>query len=380
MQAGGDLVPEREAGSIGWNRLFLAAASLAFLAYLVGLKVLEGTGRSRLALVLAVAAAVQLAPLAGPVLLTTDPYTYWDYGRLSAVHGANPYADTPREFSDDPAYERMGSRWYDTTSVYGPGFTLASEGHAVFVGDSHEAAAWLYKALGAAAVLALVLLAVRLGERPAFAAAFVGWNPVLAIHFAGGGHNDALMMAAFVGGLALAASGRRQLAGVAWAFSVSVKWMPLVLLPLRLLADRAAGRRLPYLGLAVGAGVLAGLAFWRYGTAWLEAFGPLADNLRDETRASFPSRLGQLTGMPETAATALFAAGLALVYLWLLAEAWRGRARLGLAAGALLLASTWLVPWYAVWAVPLAAIEEDRAARWLALGLSAYLLPQYVPV
>ena len=49
-----------------------------------------------------------------------------------------------------------------------------------------------------------------------FAAAFVGWNPVIAVHFAGGGHNDALMIA-LVLGAALAVRGRPQLAGAAWA-------------------------------------------------------------------------------------------------------------------------------------------------------------------
>ncbi len=380
IEAGAPLAPRNGEGSIRWSWLFLAAVSLAFLAYLAGLKLLEHAGRARLGLVVAVAAAIQLLPLVGPVVLTTDPYTYWDYGRLSAVHGANPYAEMPSAFPDDPAYVLMGSRWYESTTVYGPGFTLASEGHALVVGESDEAAAWLYKTLAAAAILVLVVLAARLGARPAFAAAFVGWNPVLAIHFAGGGHNDALMMALVVGALALAATGRQQLAGVAWALSVAVKWVPLALLPLQLLADRAAGRRAPYLGLAVGAGAIAAIAFWRYGTDWVTAFGPLADNLRDQTRASIPNRLVQLTGVPEAAAAALLAAAFVVVYLWLLREAWRGRARLALAAGALLLATAWLVPWYAVWAVPLAAIEEDRAARWLAVGLSAYLLPMYVPV
>jgi alpha-1,6-mannosyltransferase len=379
-RAGESLVPEHDAGSIRWNWLFLGAFALAFLAYLAGLWILARAGVSRLGLVLAVATGVQLLPLAGPVLLTTDPYTYWDYGRLTAVHAANPYTDTPSEFPGDPAYPHMGSQWYETTTVYGPGFTLLSEGHAAVSGESDEAAAWLYKALAAVAVLALVALAARLGSHPAFAAAFVGWNPVLAVHFAGGGHNDALMMALFLGGLALAASGRRQLAGVAWVLSIAIKWVTVVFLPLRLLADRAAGHRLPYVGLAGAAGVLAGLAFWRYGSAWLEATGPLADNLQGQSRVSIPNRLSRLTGVPEAVPAALALAAFAGFYLWLLAEAWRGRARLALAAGGMLLTTAWLVPWYAVWAVPLAAVEEDRVARWLALGLSAYLLPTYIPL
>jgi hypothetical protein len=61
-------------------------------------------------------------------------------------------------------------------------------------------------------------------------------------------------------------------------------------------------------------------------------------------------------------------------------EAWRGRARLALATGLLLVATPWLLPWYAVWTVPLAAVEDDRPARLLALALCAYLLRPYVPL
>jgi hypothetical protein len=379
-RAGDPYVPENEPGSIGWAWLFTGAALAAFLAYLAGLWLLERARSSRLAVVLAVAAAVQLLPLAGPVLLSTDVYSYWDYARLSAVHGANPYTDTPSLYPDDPAFPLMGSHWYETPTVYGPGLTLFSEGHAAVAGESAAGAAWFYKALGAGAVLVLAALAARLGRRPAFSAALVGWNPVLAFHFAGGGHNDALMMVFVLGALALAASGRRQLAGAAWALSIAVKWVPLVFVPLRLIADWRNGKRVPYQGFAAAVALVAGVAFWRYGGAWLGAFGPLADNLREVTRRSFPHRLVQITGMPAGVASGLFAAGFAVFYLWLLREAWRGRARLTLAACGLLLATTWLVPWYAVWAVPLAAVEEDRAARWLAVGLSAYLVPMFLPI
>jgi hypothetical protein len=326
------------------------------------------------------ACAIQLLPLAGPVLLSTDVYTYWDYGRIAVVHDGNPYADEPRDFPEDPAFELMGAQWRDTTSVYGPGFTLASEAHAAAVGDSKDAAAWAYKALAALALLALVGLAARLGRRPAYAAAFVGWNPLLALHFAGGGHNDAWMMALVLGALALGASGRRSLAGAAWVLAIAIKWVPLLLLPLRYLEARHAGRRLGHLGFALAAAALVAVATLRYGWEWIGAVGPVADNIVQERAAySIPSRIADL-GVPEGAAAAALAAFFALAYLWLLREAWRGRARLGLTAGLLLLSTSWLLPWYAVWAVPLAAVEEDRAARWLALGLSAYLVRDAVPI
>ena len=277
---------------------------------------------------IALAVAIQVAPLAGPVLLSTDVYTYWDYGRLSAVHGANPYEDEPSTFPDDPAYPRMGAQWRDTTSVYGPGFTLASEAHAVAVGESAgAAAAWVY-ALAAAAMVALSP-GGRLGSRPVFAAAFVGWNPLLALHFAGGGHNDAWMMAFVLAALALAAAGRRQLAGVAWA-SIAVKWLPIVFLPLRALEARATRRRLGHLGFAVAATVVAAFAFARYGMAWVEASGRWPTTCA--TRPATASQTLAQLGLPESVAATL-AVLFAGAYVWLLVEAWRGRARLGLCAG-----------------------------------------------
>lgn len=374
------LVPEHDAADGGWAWVYLVAAAAAFAAYLAGLLVLGRRPGARAGAVLALACAVQLVPLAGPVLLSTDVYTYWDYGRIGAVHDANPYADPPSQFPTDPAFPLMGAQWRDTTSVYGPGFTLASEAHAHAVGDSPDVAAWTYKALAGLAMLALTVLAARLGRRPAYAAAFVGWNPLLALHFAGGGHNDAWMMAFVLAALAAGAAGRRALAGAAWALAVAVKWLPLLFIPLRYLEARRLGKPVNHYAFPGTLALVAVVATLLYGRAWLGAFGPLRDNLVDERAAySIPSRLSGL-GIPEGAAVALLAALFALAYGWLLWEAWRGRARLALTAGLLLVATSWLVPWYAVWAVPLAAVEEDPPARWLALALSAYLLRDAVPL
>jgi hypothetical protein len=85
-------------------------------------------------------------------------------------------------------------------------------------------------------------------------------------------------------------------------------------------------------------------------------------------------------GVPEGAAIALFAVVFALLYVVLAREAWRGRARLGLASVALLACTPYVTPWYLAWVVPLAAVEEDKLARVLALAFTAYLLPQTIPV
>jgi alpha-1,6-mannosyltransferase len=367
------LTPDNERGLTGWSWIYLGLLGAGFAAYAGGAFLLNRRGNASVRVALALAAAVQLVPLTAPVLLSTDVYTYWDYGRIAAVHGGNPYSDVPADYPADPAFPRMGRQWRETTSVYGPAFTLASEGHAVVVGRSPAAAAWLYKALAGGAMVALAWLAARLARRKAFAAAFVGWNPLLAVHFAGGGHNDSWMMALVLGALALALAGHRHLAGTAWVGAIAVKWVAVIFLPLRALEARREGRRVGHLGFALAAAAVTVVALWRYGTAWLGALGPVAHNLEERADHSIPLRVASL-GIPEDAAVALFAALFGVAYLWLLWQAWRGRARLALAAGLLVVATPWLVPWYAVWVVPLAAVEEDRAAQALALALSAYLL------
>jgi Glycosyltransferase family 87 len=377
--AASPLSPDHVGGDRGWSWLYLGALAGSFGLYLGGLAATRSRS-ARLAPVLVVALVIQVTPLAGPVLLSTDAYTYWAYGRLAAVHGENPYDVSPSRFPDDPAYSVMGADWRETTSVYGPGFTLLSEGHAAVVGDSPSAAAWVYRVAATICMLALVALAARLGERKAFAAAFVGWNPLLAVHFAGGGHNDALMMVLVLGALALAASRRPALAGASWAASIAIKWVPLIFLALRAIEARTTGRSVRHLGFAIVAGVVGGIALWRYGLGWLGSVVPLARNLEEQAVYSIPNRFSDVTGVSEGVAAGLFAAAFALAFIWLAREAWRGRARLALAAGLLLVCTPWLVPWYAIWAVPLAAIEEDRTARVLALALSAYLLRDAVPL
>ena len=365
-----------DGGSLG--RLFLALLALAFAAYLAGLLVLRRS-RALLQWVIAAAVVIQLVPLAGPLLVSTDAWTYWEYGRIAAVHDADPYVDTPNEFPDDPAYDKAGADWRDTTSVYGPAFTLLSEGVALVSGSSAAAAAWIFKVLAALGMLGCTLLAARLARDKVLAAALVGWNPLFAIHFAGGGHNDSLLLAATLGALALAAGGRRQLAGAAWAFAILVKWIPLVFFALRAVAARATRRPVGHLGFALTAALVLALATWRYGFDWVRSAGPLARNVEEQSSYALPHRLEQL-GLPQDLTLALAVLALVAGLAWLARKAWHGDVRLGL-AGCLLLATTpWLTPWYAIWALPLAASEDDRTAQLIALAFCAYLLPQAIPL
>jgi hypothetical protein len=121
------------------------------------------------------------------------------------------------------------------------------------------------------------------------------------------------------------------------------------------------------------------IATWRYGLDWLRVVGPIADNAVLETSYALPSRLEQL-GVPHGASLALALTVAVAGLAWLARDAHRGELRLGRAACLVLLTTPYLAVWYLAWAVPLAASDEDRVARVAALALTAYLLPQTIPL
>jgi hypothetical protein len=360
-----------------WALCLAAGVAVGFAGYVAALLVLRRTAVS-VAAVLLVSAVVQLAPLAGPTLLSTDAWTYWMYGRVGAVHHGNPYGDAPSAYADDVAYSAMGSSWHDTTSLYGPLFTLGSELEARVARDDAGRAAWLYRAAAALAVLGTAALAASLAAHPAFAAAFVGCNPLLALHFGGGGHNDALMMLLVVAALALAARSRPNLAGVAWAAAIGVKWVAAAFLLLWAL-DRARRRRpLGIGGLTAGTAAIAALATARYGATWLDALGGLSSQARRTGSLGASKWLGDV-GLGHRATLATLTLATVVAFGWLALEAWRGRRRLGVSGSVAALGQGWLNPWYASWGVSLSASEEDRLAWALAVGLTGFLLLDVVP-
>ena len=397
------LVPRHGGHPVGdpaWSWAFLGLLVAAFVAYAAAAAA-AARGGIPVRAALGLAVAIQLVPLAAPLLLSTDAWTYWDYARIAAVHGGNPYVDVPATFPLDPAFAYAGTHWQHTPSVYGPAFSLASEPLALLSGGSAAAAAWLYKVLAAVGMVAAAGLAARRSRRPALALVLVGWSPLLAVHAAGAGHNDAWVAALLLGSLVAAAGRRPALAGAGYAVATLVKWVPLVLLPLEALAAVARARAtatttgrprrgadLPLLapgarrataGFAAAAALVVALAGWRYGHHWLDAFGPLFRNAGDETSFSLPHRLGQL-GAPHGAAIALPLAALALAAVPLARSALRGRARLGLASVLVVGCSPLLAPWYLLWVVPLAAVDDDGPAIVLSVVLSAYVLGQTIPL
>jgi hypothetical protein len=354
-----------------WATWFLGLLVLAFALY-VGALYLLRSGQNLVALVCAVGALIQLAPLAGPVLLSRDVYSYWAYGRIVANHHQDPYTVAPIRFPDDPATGAMARGWRRQTSVYGPAFTFTSAAVATAAHRSAERASLLFRIGAAVAGIGAMVLAVLIAQRKAYAAAFVGWNPVLAVSFAGGGHNDALMLVLIVAALALVARRRDAAGGALWIMAGAIKAPALAILLLQLLRSR----RGVWAGAALAAATITVIAITAFGSSWLTA---IWQSNQREAGYGLPSRLEQ-SGIPEGIAHARAYVALAAGGLWLARQAVRGRPRLALGAALLVLTSPWVLPWYSTWPIVLAAVEEDLMAQVVALGLVAYLLPDRIPL
>jgi glycosyl transferase family 87 len=364
VRAGG--LEHGDAGSIA----FVSALALAFALYVAALLVLRRSP-VRLRWVCAVAIVIQLLPLAGPLLLSRDVYSYWAYARIAAQHEKDPYVASPSLYAHDPATRAVARGWRGTTSVYGPGFTAASVAVDRLAGSSSETEALFFRATAALAAVAATLLAAGIARRKAFAGAFVGWNPLLAVSFAGGGHNDAWMLVLMLAAVALALRRRDFAAGGVWVLAAAVKVPALLVFGLELVRSRRAA----WLGAAAAAAVVSITATAAFGTAWLSTLVAIGSR---ESKFALPVRLEQI-GVPDRVAHALAIVALVGVGAWLLRLARRGRPRLALGACLLVLTSPWLLPWYATWPVALAAVEEDALAQVLALSVAAYLLPARIP-
>jgi hypothetical protein len=246
--------------------------------------------------------------------------------------------------------------------------------------------------LGTAALVSR--LAAWRGIDPLRAATFVALNPLVLVHVVGGAHNDGLTMLLAMGGVTALLSARELSAGVALTAAVATKLSAALLIPFALLATAPTGRKpLHVSGFRPVASQLAGsaaaavaiaLAAWlAFGWDWLNGFGLAGENQSRTSYMSIPILAARLTGL-DPAATRLAAAALLLAALaYLLAWTWRGgdwvRAA-AWAALALLLATAWLLPWYLIWLLPLAAISRDKPLQLLTLILTAYQLGARIPL
>jgi hypothetical protein len=343
-----------------------------------------------------------------PAVLATDIYSYAAYGRLLAVHHANPLFVPPSAFPHDPIYGYL--YWQRAVSVYGPVWMVLCGLLVVVCGTGRMDLLVAFRALALAAHLGNAYLVKRLlraaghAERTALLGMqLYAWNPLVLFESANGGHCDAIMVTLVLLGLSwsLRAEQRGKVTGpsavlpvLPLVLAVLLKYTALpILLLYGLLVLRRAGIVAGQAGLlvALGTAALLGVPFLRgHGiAAYAATLGGQVAVTRDYNSLLFLTKVWS-DGHPLPASFA----GMATHDFWTLAGAvgvavsmlagaigvWRAPTTrsVGLAALAVLcvflLLAPWFFPWYVISPMGLAAMVLPRQGERLARALVSVAL------
>lgn len=362
-------------------RIFLIAV-LAFSAGYAGL-IAAARGISK-RWAIALIAALHAIVFVGPILLSTDVFSYIAYARMGVEHGLNPYTHGPIAIVHDPVYHYVGPDWKKVATAYGPLYTLISYPFGLL---GVNGAIWgmkLLAMLSSAATLALTWRCARVrGIDPVKAVLIVGANPLYVIYALGGAHNDLLMMALMMVAVALTFAGRDGPAAATVVAGALVKATVAALLPFMLLARRSVAQVLAVLGaLALGAVV----AYAVFGVDGVNIVAALNRDAAFVSTDSFPTEIAHLFGKPGVFPIDhdLLKAALVIIVLHLLWRTWRGYdwvAASGWALLAISVTSTWLLAWYILWPLPLAVIARDRRLLVATLSIQGlFIVHQMTPL
>jgi len=323
----------------------------AFTAYLAALAASQGISRRGLHAALGLALVWRLVLVPVSPLLSDDVNRYVWEGRIQ-LHGGNPYRWMDRPEVEkwaplrDGVWEGVSHKFY--TAIYPPGWQLAARG----VVAVHDSVLAMRAFLTVCEVATLGLLAAVLRRRglPAERLLVLAWSPLALVEIAGTGHNESFGFLFMVAAVLALDAGRPFLSALAMTLAFQAKLVPgLVALAWvrRYRAWHIAGGGLlaallvvPYLG--ERAGLYRSLE--KYGAFWLfneTAFDGLAALLGSHSSAVLASSF-------------LVAAVGALL-------AWR---RTEPVAAALAVLTAWLLltpnvlPWYALWLLPLLVVRD----------------------
>ncbi len=326
----------------------------AFAAYLVALAASRGLSRRGLLAALTLALVWRVALVAVPPLNDDINRYVWE-GRIQN-HGGNPYA-----WSDRPTVERWaplrddvweGINHRHMTALYPPLFQLAARG-VVAVHDSVTAMK-AFLVLCEVATLGLLAMMLRRRRLGAERLLVLAWSPLALVEIAGAGHNEAFGMAFLVAALLALDADRPLLSALAACAGFMAKLLP------GLVAVAWARRYRPWHILAA-LGLAAALV-WPY----LDAGRMLVHSLSRLARfwlfnETLFAPLAIVLGSHEAAVRAgtLITLGLALLLAWRRTEP--VAAAIAVVAASLLLSPN-VLPWYALWFVPLLVVRDEPAA------------------
>jgi alpha-1,6-mannosyltransferase len=366
-------------------RVFLIAI-LAFAAAYAAMLALARSISKRWAIILI--GTLHALVFAGPILLSTDVFSYIAYARMGVEHAINPYTHGPIAIIHDPVYHYVGQDWKHVATAYGPLYTLLSYPLAPL---GLKGALWGMKLLAQLASIGTLALIWRCakerGLNPVAAILAVGANPLYVIYGLGGAHNDLIMLALMMAAVSLTFAGRDATAAASVLAGALVKATVAVLLPFMVLARRS---RAQILGGAAALALGALIGYVAFGLHGIDVVAALNRDAAFVSTDSFPTEIAHLVGKPGVFPVDhdLLKVALVLIAAHLLWRTWRGYDWVA-ASGWMLLAisvtSTWLLAWYILWPLPLAVITRDRRLLVATLAVQALFIahqttPLFAPV
>ena len=345
--------------------------------------------RVPLRLLVAGAVGLHLLLLFAPPQQSQDLWQYLFYGRMQAVHHANPYLVQPAVFWRDPWYN-WSIRWPTQTTVYGPAWTLLTAGVVALAhARSIISAFLLYKLVILAMDLAILrMLVVLAREREAgesgrpgdegaagWAVLLFAWNPLVLLTIPLGGLVDTAVVAGLVGAVLARRRGRLTLTTVLLVLATLVKLyagIALALHLLLLLRRRGLRRAVTEAGLAGAVTVALSAVYWDgpqtfrgvvrvAGMTNKSLLGTIQNLLEPALRA-----VGVTA--PEGPVTwALRVLAIAVVGAAIVVAAWRVRDDEGIWHGSALVLAAFAIstPWFLYWYLlaPLALVAATRRTR-----------------
>jgi hypothetical protein len=367
-------------------RTFLIAL-LSFSGAYAGLLALAGRLRfDRRSTVWAIVlvGALNAIVCAGPILFSTDVFSYIAYARMGVLHGIDPYLHGPVAIEADGISKYVGNDWRKVATAYGPLYTLISYPLALL---GLKGAVWGAKAMALAAsagTLALTWRCARIrGYDPATALVVVGCNPLYVLYGLGGAHNDLIMTFFMMAAVALAFAERDAGAGASVVAGALVKATAAVLLPFMLLSRR----KLSALWGAVAAlVVMAVVSYPVFGLHGLDVVAALNRDAALVSTDSFATEIAHLLGKPGVFPVDhdLLKVALVAIVAHLGWRTWRGYdwvAASGWSLLAIAVTSTWLLAWYTLWALPLAVVSRDRRLLIATLAVQGlFIVHQMAPL
>jgi hypothetical protein len=347
---------------------FMLALTVAGAAYLLAMRelfVARTVPRAVVVIGLILAALWHIEFLRVPPGADDDIHRYvWD-GRLQRF-GLNPYLVVP----SDPAFkalhtqETRGLNNPDLPSPYPPGAQLFFR----VVTAVHESVF----AMKVAFVICDFLIAFSLFDllrstgRGTHLLLAYAWNPLLAIEVAGSGHIDIVGAALLVVSAAALIRRWRTVAAISFALAVSVKFLPIVLVPLywRRIRIRDAA-------LALAIVVLLYMPFLSHGHIPAGSLGTYLQSFR--FNGPVFAALNRIVPAPLLAVFAVLV-GLATATWLRMASPDFSPERFAWPMGATLLCAPVVFPWYLLWLVPFLTSQS----AFLIMVWTVSIIPVYV--